>query len=223
MDFLKLYPIKCLLTASIFCSLSFSENKSKPRYGFYTEENFGNYNFKYSTEPISDDPGEIVIRNYYKNFTSTGLGLSIIDSNYITVLGLRAGAITGEGYKFRDQEESEKVKSYNLALHSSFGVYDICKLKIFDKLSSFRMIQHLSISLKFIFEKEYIPGDRYIDTSRSSSSKSRTGFLQKNNYGYGITINFVGMDYIIPHLKYEKLSKLKKECIGLGFTFYFLN
>ena len=104
MDFLKLYPIKCLLTASIFCSLSFSENKSKPRYGFYTEENFGNYNFKYSTEPISDDPGEIVIRNYYKNFTSTGFGLSIIDSNYITVLGLRAGAITGEGYKFRDQE-----------------------------------------------------------------------------------------------------------------------
>ena len=104
MDFLKLYPIKCLLTASIFCSLSFSENKSKPRYGFYTEENFGNYNFKYSTEPISDDPGEIVIRNYYKNFTSTGLGLSIIDSNYITVLGLRAGAITGEGYKFRDKD-----------------------------------------------------------------------------------------------------------------------
>ena len=213
MDFLKLYPIKCLLTASIFCSLSFSENKSKPRYGFYTEENFGNYNFKYSTKPISDDPDEIVRRNYYKNFTSTGLGLSIIDSNYITVLGLRAGAITGEGYKFRDQEESEKVKSYNLALHSSFGVYDICKLKIFDKLSSFRMIQYLSISLKFIFEKEYIPSDIYIDT----------GFLQKNNYGYGITINFVGIDYIIPHLKYEKLSKLKKECIGLGFTFYFLN
>ena len=213
MDFLKLYPIKCLLTASIFCSLSFSENKSKPRYGFYTEENFGNYNFKYSTKPISDDPDEIVHRNYYKNFTSAGLGLSIIDSNYITVLGLRAGAITGEGYRFRDQEESEKVKSYNLVLHSSFGVYDICKLKIFDKLSSFRMIQYLSISLKFIFEKEYIPSDRYIDT----------GFLQKNNYGYGITINFVGMDYIIPHLKYEKLSKLKKECIGLGFTFYFLN
>lgn len=213
MDFLKLYPIKCLLTASIFCSLSFSENKSKPRYGFYTEENFGNYNFKYSTKPISDDPDEIVRRNYYKNFTSTGLGLSIIDSNYITVLGLRAGAITGEGYRFRDQEESEKVKSYNLVLHSSFGVYDICKLKIFDKLSSFRMIQYLSISLKFIFEKEYIPSDIYIDT----------GFLQKNNYGYGITINFVGIDYIIPHLKYEKLSKLKKECIGLGFTFYFLN
>ena len=213
MDFLKLYPIKCLLTASIFCSLSFSENKSKPRYGFYTEENFGNYNFKYSTKPISDDPDEIVRRNYYKNFTSTGLGLSIIDSNYITVLGLRAGAITGEGYRFRDQEESEKVKSYNLVLHSSFGVYDICKLKIFDKLSSFRMIQYLSISLKFIFEKEYIPSDIYIDT----------GFLQENNYGYGITINFVGMDYIIPHLKYEKLSKLKKECIGLGFTFYFLN
>ena len=213
MDFLKLYPIKCLLTASIFCSLSFSEKKSKPRYGFYTEENFGNYNFKYSTKPISDDPDEIVIRNYYKNFTSTGLGLSIIDSNYITVLGLRAGAITGEGYRFRDQEESEKVKSYNLALHSSFGVYDICKLKIFDKLSSFRMIQYLSISLKFIFEKEYIPSDIYIDT----------GFLQKNNYGYDITINFVGIDYIIPHLKYEKLSKLKKECIGLGFTFYFLN
>ena len=213
MDFLKLYPIKCLLTASIFCSLSFSENKSKPRYGFYTQENFGNYNFKYSTKPISDDPDEIVRRNYYKNFTSTGLGLSIIDSNYITVLGLRAGAITGEGYRFRDQEESEKVKSYNLVLHSSFGVYDICKLKIFDKLSSFRMIQYLSISLKFIFEKEYIPSDRYIDTK----------FLQKNNYGYGITINFVGMDYIIPHLKYEKLSKLKKECIGLGFTFYFLN
>lgn len=213
MDFLKLYPIKCLLTASIFCSLSFSENKSKPRYGFYTEENFGNYNFKYSTKPISDDPDEIVRRNYYKNFTSTGLGLSIIDSNYITVLGLRAGAITGEGYRFRDQEESEKVKSYNLVLHSSFGVYDICKLKIFDKLSSFRMIQYLSISLKFIFEKEYIPSDIYIDT----------GFLQKNNYGYDITINFVGIDYIIPHLKYEKLSKLKKECIGLGFTFYFLN
>ena len=213
MDFLKLYPIKCLLTASIFCSLSFSENKSKPRYGFYTQENFGNYNFKYSTKPISDDPDEIVRRNYYKNFTSTGLGLSIIDSNYITVLGLRAGAITGEGYRFRDQEESEKVKSYNLVLHSSFGVYDICKLKIFDKLSSFRMIQYLSISLKFIFEKEYIPSDIYIDT----------GFLQENNYGYGITINFVGMDYIIPHLKYEKLSKLKKECIGLGFTFYFLN
>ena len=213
MDFLKLYPIKCLLTASIFCSLSFSENKSKPRYGFYTEENFGNYNFKYSTKPISDDPDEIVRRNYYKNFTSTGLGLSIIDSNYITVLGLRAGAITGEGYRFRDQEESEKVKTYNLVLHSSFGVYDICKLKIFDKLSSFRMIQYLSISLKFIFEKEYIPSDIYIDT----------GFLQENNYGYGITINFVGMDYIIPHLKYEKLSKLKKECIGLGFTFYFLN
>lgn len=98
-------------------------------------------------------------------------------------------------------------------MHSSFGVYDICKLKIFDKLSSFRMIQYLSISLKFIFEKEYIPSDIYIDT----------GFLQENNYGYGITINFVGMDYIIPHLKYEKLSKLKKECIGLGFTFYFLN
>ena len=213
MGFLKLYPIKCLLTASIFCSLSFSENKSKPRYGFYTQENFGNYNFKYSTKPISDDPDEIVRRNYYKNFTSTGLGLSIIDSNYITVLGLRAGAITGEGYRFRDQEESEKVKSYNLVLHSSFGVYDICKLKIFDKLSSFRMIQYLSISLKFIFEKEYIPSDIYIDT----------GFLQENNYGYGITINFVGMDYIIPHLKYEKLSKLKKECIGLGFTFYFLN
>ena len=213
MDFLKLFPIKCLLTASIFCSLSFSENKSKPRYGFYTEENFGNYNFKYSTKPISDDPDEIVRRNYYKNFTSTGLGLSIIDSNYITVLGLRAGAITGEGYRFRDQEESEKVKSYNLVLHSSFGVYDICKLKIFDKLSSFRMIQYLSISLKFIFEKEYIPSDIYIDT----------GFLQKNNYGYDITINFVGIDYIIPHLKYEKLSKLKKECIGLGFTFYFLN
>tara|TARA_B100000945_G_scaffold17159_1_gene12676 strand:- start:107 stop:748 length:642 start_codon:yes stop_codon:yes gene_type:complete len=213
MDFLKLYPIKCLLTASIFCSLSFSENKSKPRYGFYTEENFGNYNFKYSTKPISDDPDEIVRRNYYKNFTSTGLGLSIIDSNYITVLGLRAGAITGEGYRFRDQEESEKVKTYNLVLHSSFGVYDICKLKIFDKLSSFRMIQYLSISLKFIFEKEYIPSDIYIDT----------GFLQKNNYGYDITINFVGIDYIIPHLKYEKLSKLKKECIGLGFTFYFLN
>ena len=213
MDFLKLYPIKCLLTASIFCSLSFSENKSKPRYGFYTQENFGNYNFKYSTKPISDDPDEIVRRNYYKNFTSTGLGLSIIDSNYITVLGLRAGAITGEGYRFRDQEESEKVKTYNLVLHSSFGVYDICKLKIFDKLSSFRMIQYLSISLKFIFEKEYIPSDIYIDT----------GFLQENNYGYGITINFVGMDYIIPHLKYEKLSKLKKECIGLGFTFYFLN
>lgn len=213
MGFLKLYPIKCLLTASIFCSLSFSENKSKPRYGFYTQENFGNYNFKYSTKPISDDPDEIVRRNYYKNFTSTGLGLSIIDSNYITVLGLRAGAITGEGYRFRDQEESEKVKTYNLVLHSSFGVYDICKLKIFDKLSSFRMIQYLSISLKFIFEKEYIPSDIYIDT----------GFLQENNYGYGITINFVGMDYIIPHLKYEKLSKLKKECIGLGFTFYFLN
>lgn len=213
MGFLKLYPIKCLLTASIFCSLSFSENKSKPRYGFYTEENFGNYNFKYSTKPISDDPDEIVRRNYYKNFTSTGLGLSIIDSNYITVLGLRAGAITGEGYRFRDQEESEKVKTYNLVLHSSFGVYDICKLKIFDKLSSFRMIQYLSISLKFIFEKEYIPSDIYIDT----------GFLQKNNYGYDITINFVGIDYIIPHLKYEKLSKLKKECIGLGFTFYFLN
>ena len=67
MDFLKLYPIKCLLTASIFCSLSFSENKSKPRYGFYTEENFGNYNFKYSTKPIFDDPDEIVRRNYYKN------------------------------------------------------------------------------------------------------------------------------------------------------------
>ena len=55
--------------------------------------------------------------------------------------------------------------------------------------------------------------DIYIDTK----------FLQKNNFGYSITIDFVGIDHITPHLKYEKLSKLKKECIGLKFAFHFLN
>ena len=206
--FFKVFSIFYLNTNFLF-----SQDSSKVIYGFYTEENSGIYKFnfqdKYSYQSLEGE----TTHTFYRNFKSGGFGLNIINNNFITTLGIRVGIIEGMKHTIPNQINPQKATSLSTSIHSSYGYNNILQINYLKNINKIKFLRYFNISFKYLVEKEII----FLNERHGLRNVSNS----KNNSGICITTKFVGLGYIIPHLKFEKFLNADKENLSVGVSFYF--
>ena len=199
-----------LLLVLFFTFLFGSDNG--PRFGFYSEVNSGTISYSYVgkiNDYYSDTldfihPNEIPY-DAYKYYISNGFGINVIDFNQITSLGIRFGISYGDNGPLYHQGYSTNIQSGSILMHTSYGIYNLFKLGFIKDIMNFKILNHLSLSIQALYERHLLFTRKY----------------ESNNFGLSTMLNYNGIGYIVPHLKYEKSLGLSTNNYSFGFSFYF--
>tara|TARA_Y100000768_G_C23825180_1_gene608529 strand:+ start:170 stop:787 length:618 start_codon:yes stop_codon:yes gene_type:complete len=202
--FLKL--ILVLLSTSLFGSTN------EPRFGFYSEVNSGaiSYNYVGQINDYSSDTLDFIYHHEipydtYKYYISNGFGINVIDFNQITSLGIRFGISYGDNGPLYHKGYSSNIQSGSILIHTSYGIYNLFKIGFIQDIINFKMLNYLSLSVQAHYERHLLFTRNY----------------ESNNFGLSTMLNYNGIGYLVPHIKYEKSLGFSKDNYSFGFSFYF--